>query len=113
MAPKMIACPGCAEHVFASTDSCPHCGGLIRGDGGVLLKTAGAAMLGLALTACGGGNSDTGDTQETGETGTQADYGVADSGYVPGDSGDQPEYGVPSTTQLKGEAVPTAEKKTD
>jgi len=86
---------------------------LIRGDGGVLLKTAGAAMLGLALTACGGGDSDKGDTQETGETGMQADYGVADSGYVPGDSGDQPEYGVPSTNQVKAEAVPVAEKKTD
>ena len=95
MSPRMAACPSCSEHVFASSNSCPHCGNLIRGEGGKILKTAGAAMLGLALTGCSGGDKD--DTGDSGYA-PQPDYGVADTGdYDPGDSGNQPEYGVPAT----------------
>jgi hypothetical protein len=93
MSPRMTACPNCAEHVFSSSTTCPHCDGLIRGDGGRILKTAGAAMLGLALTGCSGGD-DKGDTGE----GPQPAYGVVDTGdTAPEDSGDQPDYGVPAT----------------
>ena len=92
MSPRMTACPTCAEHVFSTSTTCPHCDGLIRGDGGRILKTAGAAMLGLALTGCSGGDKD-----DTGE-GPQPAYGVVDTGdYQPEDSGDQPDYGVPAT----------------
>jgi hypothetical protein len=95
MSPRMAACPNCAEHVFSTSTTCPHCDGLIRGEGGRILKTAGAAMLGLVLTGCSGGDKD--DTGDTGNA-PQPDYGVADSGYYePGDSGQQPEYGVPAT----------------
>ena len=112
MSPKMMACPECSEHVFARSESCPHCGGLIRGEGGKILKTAGAAMLGLALTACSGADDKT-DTGDSGDP--QPDYGVPDTGYVvPGDSGDQPEYGVPDTRHIeKQEAEAKATQKKD
>ena len=96
MSPRMTACPSCSTHVFSSSEACPHCGGLIRGEGGKLLRTAGAAMLGLAMTGCSSGDSK----DDTGDTGVQAEYGVADSGYYqPGDTGDQPDYGVASTAE--------------
>jgi hypothetical protein len=78
---------------------------VVAGSGGQLLKTAGAALLGLSMTACNGGGDDTGnqqpeygvadtgdtaDTADTADTGNQADYGVPDTGY-------QAEYGVPDT----------------
>ena len=110
MSPRMMACPECSEHVFVRSESCPHCGGLIRGEGGKLLKTAGAAMLGLALTACSS-SDEKGDTADTGD-GPQPDYGVPDSGYVmPGDTGDQPEYGVPDTKHIE-KKVDEADKLT-
>lgn len=110
MSPQMMACPVCAQHVYTRSESCPHCGGLIRGESGALLKTAGAALLGLALTAC----SSSSDGDDTGETAVpQPDYGVADSGYYynPGDSGDQPEYGVPDTKHLTPVGTPDAPEK--
>jgi len=92
----MTACPSCSAHVFSNPVACPHCGGLIRGEGSKLLKTAGAAMLGLAMTGCSSGDKD--DTG--GETGPQPAYGVVDTGYdQPGDSGDQPDDGFASTEE--------------
>ncbi|MEE2751657.1 MAG: MopE-related protein [Myxococcota bacterium] len=109
MSPRLAACHSCDRHVMLSATECPHCGAAIAGGSGKLLRTAGAALLGLSMTACGG-NSDTGDTggqaeygvpdtadtgdsgADTGDSGNQADYGVPDTGYP-----DQPEYGVPDT----------------
>ncbi len=90
MSPRLAACPSCERHVLVSATECPHCGTAIAGGPGKLLKTAGAALLGLSMTACGG-NSDTGG---------QAEYGVpdtADTGGDTGDSGNQADYGVPDT----------------
>ena len=109
MAPQMTACPSCSQHVYTRSESCPHCGALIRGEGGSFRKSASAALLGLALTACSSSSEpdDTGDTYAP-----QPDYGVADSGYYySGDTGDQPEYGVPDTKHLSAKPAPVLDKK--
>ena len=78
MAPVMMACPSCSNHVLSNAERCPTCGGLIRGEGGRLLKSAGAAMLGLALSGCSDsdGSKDTADTSYY----PQPAYGVVDTG---------------------------------
>ena len=109
MAPQMMACPACSQHVYTRSGSCPHCGGLFRGEGSTLRKTTSAALLGLAITACSGSSEpdDTGDTSVP-----QPDYGVADSGYYySGDTGDQPEYGVPDTKHLRAKPAPVLDKE--
>ena len=125
MSPRLAACPSCERHVLVSATECPHCQTSIAGGGGKLLKTAGAALLGLTMSACNGGGDDTGDTNaqpdygvpdtadtgHTGDTGNQADYGVPDTGYP-----DQPEYGVPDTgmyTDNDGDGYSEAEGDCD
>jgi hypothetical protein len=67
---------------------------VVAGSGGQLLKTAGAALLGLSMTACNGGGDDTGNQQpeygvaDTSDTGNQADYGVPDTGMYVDNDGD-------------------------
>ena len=100
MSPRLVVCPKCQRHTLVSAQECSHCGSVVAGSGGQLLKTAGAALLGLSMTACNGGDDDTGDqpqpaygvidTSDTADTGNQADYGVPDTG-------NQAEYGVPDT----------------
>ena len=79
MAPVMMACPSCSNHVLSNAERCPTCGGLIRGEAGGLLKSAGAAMLGLALSGCSDsdGSKDTADTFYA-----QPAYGVVDTGMT-------------------------------
>jgi hypothetical protein len=103
MSPRLVVCPKCQRHTLVSAQECSHCGSVVAGSGGQLLKTAGAALLGLSMTACNGGGDDTGDPQpeygvadtsdtaDTADTGNQADYGVPDTGEP------QPDYGVPDT----------------
>jgi hypothetical protein len=69
MSPKLIACPNCAAHMFAHAKCCPNCSTCARG---TLKKTAGAALLGLAL-AGGTGCDDGNDPDDF----AQPDYGVA------------------------------------
>ncbi|MEE2751655.1 MAG: putative metal-binding motif-containing protein [Myxococcota bacterium] len=100
MSPRMLACPRCANHVLVSSNECPHCGAVVSGGGGRLLKTAGAAMLGLTLSAgCDQPQPDYGipDTGDTGEA--QPDYGVPDTGEtgIGEDTGPSDLYGVPDT----------------
>ena len=101
MSPRLVVCPKCQRHTLVSAQECSHCGSVVAGSGGQLLKTAGAALLGLSMTACDGGGDDTGgqtqpaygvvDTSDTGDTGDTAD--TADTA----DTGNQADYGVPDT----------------
>lgn len=120
---SLVACPACNEYIHAHEASCPHCGGAVRNERGMVTKTATAVLMGFALTACPAeddGNDDTGasatmsdgstsDDPTTGTPGSTSDEpGPASTGYspdygVPGTSGfgttgiGEPEYGVPST----------------
>ena len=91
MSPRLVVCPKCQRHTLVSAQECSHCGSVVAGSGGQLLKTAGAALLGLSMTACNGGGDDTGDPQpEYGvpDTGNQAEYGVPDTGMYEDNDGD-------------------------
>ena len=83
-------------------------------------------MLGLSMTACSGGEGDTGDgpqpaygVVDTGDTGDQPEYGVPDTGepqpdYGVPDTGEpQPDYGVPDTGVQPEYGVPDTGMYTD
>ncbi len=101
-------CGACGRHHLTTLSACPHCGAA-RGIGGRSLTPA-AALLGLALVACGGDDT-------TDDTGTiQALYGVPDSGqwddndqdgYSPadGDCDDEDETRHPGATETAGDGV--------
>lgn len=48
--PPLVACPKCEQHAKVSEDVCPHCGAALRDMRGRILRTATAAVLGLAAT---------------------------------------------------------------
>lgn len=100
MAPALVACPSCSQHVKLYETHCLHCGARLRSDGGGIRRTAGAMLMGLSLAGCpsddsaetmGSGGSSTGDpnTTTTGDTSSSTSSDVTSSGEA--------EYGVPET----------------
>jgi hypothetical protein len=71
--PPLIACAACGQHVLSSACACAHCGAKLKDCG--LRSTAAAALMGLALAACGDKDGNDSDSP------IQTDYGFADSGY--------------------------------
>ncbi|MCR9164251.1 MAG: hypothetical protein ACE37F_24645 [Nannocystaceae bacterium] len=58
----LVACPSCSVYVRGNERSCPHCGHQLRDEGGLVSRTAGAVLMGLALTACpAADDGDSGD----------------------------------------------------
>jgi len=86
---RLLACPACDCHAFATETHCPSCGSSLRDADGSIPRTAGAILLGLTLTAntvaCGdstGSGSGGGGTGGGGTGGTQmvSAYGVGPGG---------------------------------
>jgi hypothetical protein len=67
------SCARCGAHVFSDADICPSCGAAPS----PTRLTAAAALMGLALVACG--------DKDGGDSGVVALYGVPDTGYVDND----------------------------
>lgn len=100
---SLVACPSCACHVTRTESVCPHCGlDISKTEGGSVVRTASAVVLGLAvaaaagsqLAACGddvqsdygagasvpeGGGGASGTAGGGGEGGAQGDDGAASS----------------------------------
>ena len=76
MAPALIPCPHCGQHIYASECHCSHCGRVAK-QCRTMRATAAAAAMGLALTGCGiltkGGEPDYGVTSYTTTTWADAD----------------------------------------
>ena len=49
---RLVACPSCSNYIKESEPHCIVCGAKLRGDAGVVGRTAGAVLMGLSLTAC-------------------------------------------------------------
>jgi hypothetical protein len=49
---RLVACPSCSNYVKQSEPQCIVCGARLRGEGGVVARTAGAVLMGLSMTAC-------------------------------------------------------------
>lgn len=100
---KLVACPSCSAYVRANESTCPLCDARLRNERGVVIRTAGAVLMGLSLTACpadddtndtevgssataSGSTSDAGTTSSTGDPDPSsssfggAEYGVAETG---------------------------------
>ena len=69
----LLSCARCGAHVFGDTSTCPSCGAAPS----PTRFTAAAALMGLALVACG--------DKEGGDSSVVALYGVPDTGYVDND----------------------------
>src|SRR5262249_39828454 len=87
MPSKLVACPSCEQHVREVEAACPHCGAALRDSAGRLVRSASAALLGLAAvaTACG-------PTVEGPDTASATTSGQSGSGEP------LPEYGPAVTT---------------
>ena len=81
MSDSLIPCPSCGVHVFADSCRCPDCGGTVKTCSGVVARSAVAAAMGLALTACSGDTADKGNDSGN----ISMDYGVAESGWMDAD----------------------------
>ena len=102
MAPALVACPSCSQHVKLYETHCLHCGARLRSDAGGIRRTAGAVLMGLSLTGCpsddsaetmGSGGTSTGDPGTM--SGTSSDSSTGSTTMDP--SGTEAEYGVPET----------------
>ena len=69
----LLSCARCGAHVFGDAATCPSCGAAPS----PTRLTAAAALMGLALVACG--------DKEGGDSSVVALYGVPDTGYVDND----------------------------
>jgi hypothetical protein len=70
----LLPCARCGAHVFGDAAACPSCGAAPH----PTRLTAAAALMGLALVACGDKDGD--------DSGVISDmYGVPDTGYVDDD----------------------------
>ena len=111
---SLIPCPSCSAHVLSSEASCPHCGGRVRNESGMVARTAAAVLMGFSLTGCPAGDdgstsgssvgqpdygtpetdpsssSSDGDSESTSSTGSDTSSGTTFVG--------EPDYGVPGTT---------------
>lgn len=100
---RLVVCSACAEHVKSTEDTCPHCGVVLGGRGGLFARAAGVALAGVVLSACNGKDGDT-----NGGTGTGTDTGT-DTGTATGSSTGDPDtsgatgfetqaaYGIPTS----------------
>lgn len=99
--PPLVACPKCEQHAKVSEDACPHCGAALRDTRGCILRTATAAVLGLAATtaSCKKANEPV------------AEYGPAPTMTQP----DEPatEYGPPPTVDDDPGPDPSASAAAD
>ena len=109
MAPRLVACPSCSQHIKLDETKCLHCGARLRSDTGMIGRTAGAMLLGLSMTACPGDDStaDTGasnsESNTMGMTGDDSTGGsMSGSASMSGSDATtispEPEYGVGDTT---------------
>ncbi len=90
---RLVTCSSCAQHVKSSEDSCPHCGVVLGGRGGLLARAAGVALAGVVLSACNGKDGNTeGGTADTTTTSTSSDSDTDPTGFE-----SQAAYGVPAT----------------
>ena len=69
----LLSCARCGAHVFGDAATCPSCGAAPS----PTRLTAAAALMGLALVACG--------DKDGGDSSVVALYGVPDTGYVDND----------------------------
>ncbi len=103
----LVPCSACGRHHKRTVRACPHCGTATTATPSL---TPAAALLGLALVACGGDDTDTTDSA------VQALYGVPDSGqwddndddgYSPseGDCDDDDPDRHPEATEIAGDGV--------
>lgn len=101
---KLVVCPRCSAHVFASESSCPHCGAARTGPKATARQSGVAAIvLGLALSGCGADdasddNATTAST-ESATTNASSTGDTAITGQIPDpDSGPQTAaYGTPDS----------------
>lgn len=79
--------------------NCPHCGVRIRNEGGVVLRTAGAVLMGLSLTACPAEDDgdDTGASTAPGSTSAAGSTSADDTTGEPGTTAFASDYGGPAT----------------
>jgi hypothetical protein len=97
------SCARCGAHVFSDATSCPSCGAAPN----PTRLTAAAALMGLALVACG--------DKDGGDSSVVALYGVPDTGYVDtdgdgfsptdGDCADDDAAINPGATETAGDGV--------
>ncbi|MGH1348598.1 MAG: hypothetical protein ACRBN8_44050 [Nannocystales bacterium] len=109
---KLVACPSCSTYVRADESACPHCESRVRNELGTVVRTAGAMLMGLSLTACPA-DDDSDDTGASSATMTAGSSGTTDptdstdptmsstgsdmSGTVSSGPGPEPAYGVGTT----------------
>jgi hypothetical protein len=98
--------------VRASESTCPQCGGVLRNERGAVVRTAGAVLMGLSLTACPADddNDDTGagtTSMTSGSTAmpTSGSTAMPTSGSTTDidpttGPGPEPAYGVGATTDI-------------
>jgi hypothetical protein len=79
----LIICSHCGQHVFQTAALCPHCDSGLEPDSSSARMLGTAALLGLAIAGCSGSGDTVTDTG-----GSQAAYGVADTGMYVDDDGD-------------------------
>jgi hypothetical protein len=107
--PRLIACPSCSVHSKSDEAVCPHCGAPMRDGQGAVGRTAGAVLMGLAITACPGDDGGSGST-----TTVEPEYGVpatdsAETGSEGGSSGGASQ----SSTSASTSASTTMQGTTD
>lgn len=106
--PRFIPCPSCEQHVKLTESACPHCGGKLRDGTGAVLKTATAAVLGLAAAtaSCGDEVAEYGPAPTTDAASTTAATGGGGGAGGAGQAGmgGEPvaEYGPAPTTGAGG-----------
>jgi hypothetical protein len=134
---RLIACPSCSNYVKSSEALCIVCGAALRGEAGVVGRTAGAVLMGFSLTACPADDTtgdsmatqgtmsptatdgsstvaesmsatSVGDTESTSTTETATDPG-SDSTTFAGESA----YGVPGTGSTAAETETETDTDTD
>ena len=74
---KLVACPSCSTYIRADEPACPQCGSRVRNELGTVVRTAGAMLMGLSLTACPA-DDDTDDTGASSATMTTGSSGSTD-----------------------------------
>ncbi|MCK6519995.1 putative metal-binding motif-containing protein [Myxococcota bacterium] len=99
----LLSCARCGAHVLSDADTCPSCGAAPN----ATRFTAAAALMGLALVACG--------DKDGSDSGPVALYGVPDTGYVDndgdgvavrdGDCNDDDATVFPGATETAGDTI--------
>ncbi len=98
----LLACPSCSVHVRGTERTCPQCNSRLRNDRGAVVRTTGAVLMGLALTACpaeddGDDSIGSASAAMDGTSGGEASLSTTNEPDPSTNGGGEPDYGGPAT----------------